>query len=94
MISSQYGKDSAVACPRVENAEHVQMAIRKIHGQHLHEQTLKCVFTDVCFNTSKAMTMDADRRTTKITYYIGLQRPTQNGEAPVLFPESIFCCRQ
>lgn len=56
--NSQCGKESTVASPRVENAQQVQIAIRKIHRQHLQEQILKCVFTDVCFNVSKAMTSD------------------------------------
>lgn len=86
MINSQCGKESAVASSRVENTQLVQIAIRKIHGQHLQEQILKCVFPDVCFNTSKAMTMDAgaEQRTTEITHYIRLQRATQKGQAPML----------
>lgn len=48
-----------MASPRAQNAQQVQIAIRKIHGPHLQEQILKCVFSAVCFNTSETMTMDA-----------------------------------
>jgi len=38
-----------------------------------------------------AMDAGAYKMTRETTYYVGLQRTTQNGQAPVLFPDSIFC---
>lgn len=55
------------------------------------------MFRDVCFNTSKATSIDAEaekKKITEITYYIGLQSTLRNGQTPVVFPDCTFCYHQ
>lgn len=55
------------------------------------------MFRHVWFNTCKAVTIDAETEKKRIrenTYYIGLQGTPQNEQAPVLFPDTTFCCHQ
>lgn len=55
------------------------------------------MFRHVWFNTCKALTIDTEaekKRITEITYYIGVQSTSQNGRAPVLFPDTTFYCHQ